>query len=339
MQHWTGTCQNRVAEDALRYIRPSDLYLDIETLGFSRDRHPIYLIGTGSLINHNIIYVNQWFADSTDDEPAVLAAFSEYLEKSDADRLSTFNGDAFDLPFIETRARLCGISLDIGRFESFDLYKEIKRRASYLQLPDYRQKTIERFLGVGREDSYSGGELIRVYHSYTKNRDAEAARALRLHNFEDVAGMFDLPAIFSYDRLFTETPRITGASVEDYADLDGLPAEELIVEIEPPCSLRGKLSCSHPVSGAYLLASGGAARLRIPMIRGEARLYYADYKNYYYLPEEDMAVHKSVAAGVDKEYRKKATPENCYTRVAITEEFLHSDRLAEYVAHILSAFL
>lgn len=36
------------------------------------------------------------------------------------------------------------------------------------------------------------------------------------------------------------------------------------------------------------------------------RHFYSDYKNYYYLPKEDMAIHKSVAAYVDHEYRENA---------------------------------
>ena len=35
-------------------------------------------------------------------------------------------------------------------------------------------------------------------------------------------------------------------------------------------------------------------------------------KNYYYLPSEDRAVHKSVGTYVEKDHRCKASPENCY---------------------------
>ncbi|MDE7206671.1 MAG: hypothetical protein K2N90_05860, partial [Lachnospiraceae bacterium] len=38
------------------------------------------------------------------------------------------------------------------------------------------------------------------------------------------------------------------------------------------------------------------------------------YKDYYYLPKEDIAIHKSVAAFVDKNYREQAKASNCYTR-------------------------
>lgn len=44
------------------------------------------------------------------------------------------------------------------------------------------------------------------------------------------------------------------------------------------------------------------------------RHFYSDYKNYYYLPKEDMAIHKSVAAYVAHEYREKCKAYNCYVR-------------------------
>ena len=39
-----------------------------------------------------------------------------------------------------------------------------------------------------------------------------------------------------------------------------------------------------------------------------------NYKDYYYLPQEDTAIHKSIASFVDKAYREQAKPENCYTK-------------------------
>ena len=52
----------------------------------------------------------------------------------------------------------------------------------------------------------------------------------------------------------------------------------------------------------------------VPIYEEELKYFYANYKNYYYLPTEDMAIHKSIASFVDKDYREQATAENCYTR-------------------------
>ena len=51
-----------------------------------------------------------------------------------------------------------------------------------------------------------------------------------------------------------------------------------------------------------------------------------------------MAIHKSVAAYVDKAHKEKATPETCYSKVAVDDSFLHSEKLAEYLTHVLRGF-
>ena len=151
--------------------------------------------------------------------------------------------------------------------------------------------------------------------------------------------MIDLLAVFAYDELFSSPAHVVSASVVHYTDLDGTPADVLISVLTPSCELPGCLSCTQPVSGIYLHASCDRVALRVPLYQGMARLYYLDYKNYYYLPAEDMAIHKSVATYVDKAHKQKATPETCYSKVAVTDEFLHSDRLEEYLTHVLRSFL
>ncbi len=340
MQTWTENCLIHAIHPIIpKLIEPGDLFLDIETTGLSRSRHQIYLIGMATVIDRNHIYVSQLFADYPEDETALLAHFSDELHASNIKRIITFNGNSFDLPFLLERSKVCAVPLDFDDFELFDIYKEVVSRKNMLQLQNYRQKTVEQFLGIDREDKYTGGELIKVYENYVRHPDKDAAYLLKLHNYEDVLGMIDLLAVFAYDEFFSSPAHVISASVESYTDVDGNPAEELITVLTPPSVLPGCLSCTQPVTGAYLHASGDHVRLRVPLYQGMARLYYLDYKNYYYLPAEDMAIHKSVATYVDKAHKQKATPETCYSKVAVTDEFLHSDRLEEYLTHVLRSFL
>ena len=57
--------------------------------------------------------------------------------------------------------------------------------------------------------------------------------------------------------------------------------------------------------------------MRAEIFEGEMRHFYSDYKNYYYLPKEDMAIHKSVAAYVDHEYREKCKAYKTFFRFAL----------------------
>lgn len=59
---------------------------------------------------------------------------------------------------------------------------------------------------------------------------------------------------------------------------------------------------------------GKSLSIEVPLWEGTLYHFFADYKNYYYLPKEDMAVHKSVGCFVEPAYRQKATAANCYIK-------------------------
>ncbi|MDE7327732.1 MAG: exonuclease, partial [Lachnospiraceae bacterium] len=62
------------------------------------------------------------------------------------------------------------------------------------------------------------------------------------------------------------------------------------------------------------LASTSSLLLCIPVISGTLKYFFENYRDYYYLPMEDCAMHKSIAQFVSKEYRKRATRETCYQK-------------------------
>lgn len=63
-----------------------------------------------------------------------------------------------------------------------------------------------------------------------------------------------------------------------------------------------------------LTAFGSRVSLSLQTHTAKLKYFFPDYKNYYYLPLEDQAVHKSVGAFVDPEHRQKAKAANCYQR-------------------------
>ena len=71
---------------------------------------------------------------------------------------------------------------------------------------------------------------------------------------------------------------------------------------------------SSSVNNCYFRGENDTASLKVPIIEEELKYFYANYKDYYYLPTEDIALHKSVAGFVDKEHRLPASAANCYTR-------------------------
>lgn len=284
------------------------IFIDIETTGLSPERSHTYLIGCIHPLEAGRWHFIQWLAESPLEERRILEAAVSYVK--DFSPLVHFNGDRFDLPYLQFRCEEKGIESDFTARESFDLYKQIKLCRNLCALPNCKQKTIEYFLGIGREDQYDGGRLIPVYHQYVKEGGDDLLHLLLIHNEEDVIGMTRLLPMLEYVDLLNGSTAI----------LSGLP--EIISDSEA----EGELLLSFPLlhtypaqasfrkDGWYGIIRRNNLRLRIPVLSGELRYYFPNPKDYYYLPEEDMAVHKSVAEYVDKAYREKATAENCYIR-------------------------
>lgn len=312
------------AKDALSMIvfdrRLSEgIFFDIETTGFLASKNALYLIGCCRYSNNSFI-ITQWLADDPSDEQQQLILEQFIKEIQNAPVLISYNGQSFDLPFLEKKCRALNIAVDFSQWEHWDLYKDFRSLRSLLGLENLKLKTVERFLGISRKDIYSGKALIPIYESYAQNHNKALEELLLLHNFEDIKDMlFILPAltykqIFSGEWSFAETCKNPhNGSVSITAVFDRLLPARL-----------NDISFSFLFKGhefpALIQISQQSMCLLLPLVHGEMKYYYDTYKDYYYLPEEDYAIHKSVAAYVDKAYRKKATPRTCYTKK--TGEFL-----------------
>ena len=140
----------------------------------------------------------QYFCEDVADEPAVLQAFFDLLRTKKI--LISYNGDGFDIPFLRHMVEQYGLraprphhstvlhdradcpatdgsAIDDTRplysfdtVESFDLFKKFRPLKHLLGLPDLKLKSCERFLGIDREDRFTGGELIEVYFEWQKTK-------------------------------------------------------------------------------------------------------------------------------------------------------------------------
>ena len=170
------------------------------------------------------------------------------------------------------------------------------------------QKSLEVFLGLERNDTYDGGRLIPIYREFCKTDSDAYRKLLLLHNAEDVSGLFTLTSMYSY--------------VDFVQNENWLPRAELLKGKNGNNQLLLTFSLRFPVPTpvsaswdyGYLTLKNDIGKLMIPMSEGTLYYYFSDYKNYYYLPEEDRAIHRSVATYVDREYRQPAKAGNCYIK-------------------------
>ena len=291
------------------YFPESQAFFDIETTGFSPKNAFVYLIGL-ALRKQNSIQIDQFLAKSRGEEAEILTAF--HKELSSAKGFVTFNGLGFDVPFLKSREQLYRLHGGWNLLEATDLYKLMGNFARLFHLPDKKQKSFERFLGIDRDDALSGGELIPVYFDYEKNHKPESERLLLVHNFEDVLGMTKLLSLLSYADFFSQPKHVLTASKEKSRSFSGLEQTELLLTLKAPLPFPKQLL--YQGNFCCLKCFDDSARLLVKTFCGELKFYYENYKDYYYLPEEDMAIHKSVAAFVDPKRRKKATAATCYTK-------------------------
>lgn len=171
----------------------------------------------------------QYFCEDVSDEPAVLQAFFELLRTKKI--LISYNGDGFDIPFLRHMVEQYGLRASrphhstalhdradcpatdgsaiadapplysFDTVESFDLFKKFRPFKHLLGLPDLKLKSCERFLGIDREDRFTGGELIEVYFEWQKTKAPALLDTLLLHNAEDIANLPNLLPLLRYRAL------------------------------------------------------------------------------------------------------------------------------------------
>lgn len=290
-------------------IRECDILLfDIETTGLSFDISSIYLIGCCYYQNQcwNMI---QYFADDYISEKSILQSFIEFAKPFKV--MVHFNGTGFDIPYLQKKLIAHELDFSFDSFLQIDLYRKIFPYKSILNLTNTKQKTIESFLGLPRTDPYSGGELINVYVDYMKNKFGhrptmeDKLNALLLHNEEDVCNLILLTSVLAYSDLFEEPLEVISAQLE---------GEMVTLSFSLNNPLKTGFSYTAPKKDITLSVEKSIGQVSVPVYQGILKYFYPNYKDYYYLPAEDTAIHKSVASFVEKEYREKARAATCYTK-------------------------
>lgn len=170
---------------------------DIETLGLDPRRAPVILIGMMCVSSDGTAMVKQFFLEEPEEEHILLDRALEELNKYDY--IVTFNGNRFDIPYVEKRHKMIFHCLpDIRPFD-LDLYLAIKGHSGLKEvLPSLRQKCVEEYMGLAadRDDQISGGESVQLYYQYLMEEDPalkdNIKRTILLHNYDDVVQLYRL---------------------------------------------------------------------------------------------------------------------------------------------------
>lgn len=285
------------------------LFFDIETTGFSGETSQLYLIGCTYFDGFGWKLI-QWFADTRQAEKELLDAFFEFLKRFKI--LIHFNGDRFDIPYLLKCCERLGLDYHFDDLISIDIFRKIKPYRKLLKLENMKQKSIEQFLGVHREDKYNGGQLIDVYREYLHTHEKFLFDLLILHNADDLRGMPSILPILNYADLFESDFTLCSHKLYSYTDEAGYSHPFVNLLWESPYSVP--IPLEYTLNPLSLELHDNCLACNLTLYEGTLKYFYPDYQNYYYLPLEDTAIHKSIGEYVDRSARKKATAKNCYSK-------------------------
>lgn len=167
------------------YNRTDDIYLDIETTGLKRNSDYAWVIGA-AFVQEDKIESKQIFIKSKDDEKESLLYLNELLKNKQ--RIVTFNGNIFDIPFLNERAAAYGITLNFPQ-EQYDLYELIRKHNKFLMIRRINLKTAEKFMRIERNDPLAGKETLTLYKTYVETGYEYLKKSLLNHNYYDIKNL------------------------------------------------------------------------------------------------------------------------------------------------------
>lgn len=301
------------------------VFYDIETTGLSRKSCFIYLIGAIAREGSGWVLC-QWMAEDLTEESKIIHAFFDFIQNCTS--LIQYNGSRFDQPFLEARAGQYNIASPFLRLRSLDLYKELKVCRSLLGLSGMKQPDLESFLRRSPRRFCDGGKCIQLYKAYLHSKGSDLAGILLGHNREDLIGLGNITSMLGYRALYGGIYTLSASEKgESYSALLSLPTP-----LPVPVSVETDFFS--------LEASENKARITVPVANGKLKQYYADYKNYDYIPEEDTAIPRAISQYMDKSLKKPAVPETCYTWFPCGDDFMKDhDRQLQYLRHTLPCML
>ena len=168
------------------------IFLDTETSGLAGGTGTYaFEIGVGRFTPQGF-KLAQFFMRHPGEEPALLAGLSEFTDGMRA--VVTYNGKAFDIPLLNTRYTLMGLTSPFEEVDHFDLLP-LARRLWRIRLESRTLGNVEsQILGVTRDEQEVPGYLIpEMYFEYLKTQDARPLAGVFYHNAVDIlslAGLF-----------------------------------------------------------------------------------------------------------------------------------------------------
>lgn len=175
-----------------RFTKYNVMFIDIETDGLSH-KNRIAIIGLIIFAkDNNEPLVIQLFNDDYHSEKDLLTELIDLIRAYDIDYYVSFNGNSFDFPFINARLMHYKINFVLTKSANIDLYRLVKQNQAFLNLPDSKLKSVEKFVGIERTDTISGKDSIILYEAFLETKSLKLKNSILLHNYDDIINMIPL---------------------------------------------------------------------------------------------------------------------------------------------------
>jgi len=171
------------------------VFLDTETTGLSGGTGTFaFLVGVSKQSSKGHEFT-QFLLRDPSEETAMLTSLSEYM--SDASAIATYNGKSFDIPLLNNRYLLHGLTspfIDLAHIDLLPMARKIWKK----KLASRRLSNVEiEILRVERSlDEVPGYLVPQVYFDYLRSGDARPLSGVLYHNEMDVLSLSTLLQYF-----------------------------------------------------------------------------------------------------------------------------------------------
>ena len=318
------------------------LIYDIDTTSFEAANGCIFLIGVMYYQDEQLKFT-QFFSESIEEEAQIIENFFDIAENYNI--LLSYKGESFDIPFIGKRLYTLKQNTLYNRFvslrpRSFDIANEIMSVKATLGFSSTKLDYLRKMCGQTVPERINGENISKFYVEHiaanklrklleTTNK-AQNSNMIGLYNPKPVID--DLAHIKpdSGDRFLTDILYRNKENIESVVYLMRLARIfsmkkgrfNVIIDIglfdnpEEP----GITNNSDTVT-FFITANDFKICIPVTIVSLSLKQFYPNFKDYYYFPAEDMAVHKSIAEFAAAGSKKKATAKTAYRNVS--GRFIH----------------
>ena len=254
----------------------------------------------------------------------------------DYDVLLNYKGNSFDIPFLAGRLDILNKDLNSltsqvkQRFSiiqenmihlrkiSYDLFDEIRPVKMGLGLVSTKLDVLRKLTGQTVTEKISGENISKFYVQHISR--TKLKNLIAIANTPDNSGFIgDYEPKYLDDDLAHISVSENPSFLQDVLNRnrDNMESVIYIARLAHIFNMRkGFYNVTlEAVETQALYIKANTFILKLYIQELSLKQFYINYRDYFYFPAEDMAMHKSVAEFADKNSKKKATPQTAYANI------------------------